>query len=48
VLFRSKDEFPFWRLAAIGGAILVVLFLIFLFWINYTTGQAVDNISGTR
>jgi type VI secretion system protein ImpK len=43
----AKDDFPFWRLAAVGGAVLVVLFLIFLFWINYTTGQAIGSIGGT-
>lgn len=42
----AKDNFPFWRLAAIGGGVLIVLFLVFLFWINYTTGQAVDSIGG--
>jgi len=42
----AKDDFPFWRFAAVGGAVLVVLFLIFLFWINYTTGQAIGSIGG--
>lgn len=42
----AKDEFPFWRLAAVAGGILVILFVIFLIWINYTSGQAVGSIGG--
>jgi type VI secretion system protein ImpK len=42
----AKDEFPFWRLAAFAGGTLVILFVIFLIWINYTSGQAVGSIGG--
>lgn len=43
----AADDFPFWRLMAIGGGLLVVLFVVFTVWINHSTGQAVDAILPT-
>jgi len=34
----ARDDFPFWRLVAVMGGVFVLLFLVFLFWIDHTTG----------
>jgi type VI secretion system protein ImpK len=39
-----KDSFPFWKFAALGAGIILVLFTIFFFTASYQTGQVIDAI----
>ncbi len=39
-----KDTFPFWKFAALGFGILLVLFTIFFFTASYQTGQVIDSM----
>jgi len=38
----ARDSFPFWKYAALGGGILLVLFIIFFFTASYHAGQVID------
>lgn len=37
-----RDTFPFWRFAALGVGVLLLLFIIFFFTAGYQTGQVID------
>ena len=39
---RAEDTFPFWKIAGIGVAVVLVLFLVFFFLAGYNTGQAIS------
>jgi type VI secretion system protein ImpK len=41
---RESDGFPFWRYAAVGGGVVVVLYIVFTFWMNGAAGGALDAL----